>query len=363
LRHWPRWLRVSHTHIDSREKEALTVPGVGVLACTLSASGRSIPALATALSPKGLTSRGRRGGAGRAAARASGSGGRASRGGGRASRGGGRASRRRRASGRGGGRARGGNSSGVGGAEVTNLDVGIGDGGVGLLRFDVGGLARGGCAGSTSGTGVGRVSWVGGVEPQHVDFMVIPDGHDQDHTLGQSLIHRGEASLVGEVVVVTESGLLGSAEVNGDRVVGSHAGNVGLGVGDNLAILDVETADLTKSTAGSTVGSDELSDDGDLLGGVDGQAGTEEGGITHAVGVEIASILVADTTIALIAITALGAGATVLTLDTAAVGCIGGSVLVGFPDIHLVTARAILALAGVGVVGGSRPSVDVGLYT
>lgn len=116
--------------------------------------------------------------------------------------------------------------------------------GIGLLRLDVLGVTRGGSASTTSRTGGGRVGGVGRVEPEHVSFVVSPDGHDQHHTLGHSLVH-GDVSVLGlEVVDVTERGLLGVAELGGDRVVGGKAGNVGLGVGIDDTVLDVETADL-----------------------------------------------------------------------------------------------------------------------
>ena len=47
-----------------------------------------------------------------------------------------------------------------------------------------------------------------------------------------------------------------------------------------------------------------LSDDGDLLGGVDRLAAPEEVLVAHAVRVEVASVLVAETAVAVVTVTA-----------------------------------------------------------
>jgi hypothetical protein len=121
------------------------------------------------------------------------------------------------------------------------------------LRFNILWLARGGWAGTTGGTRSGRVGGVGGVEPEHVDGVVVPDGENQDHTLGKGLVHGSEATLGSEVVVVTEGGLLVGAELLGDGIVGAETGNVGLGVLDDLAVLDVETADLLQRAVSGAI--------------------------------------------------------------------------------------------------------------
>ena len=51
---------------------------------------------------------------------------------------------------------------------------------------------------------------------------------------------------------------------------------------------------------------DLLSDNGELLGGIDGLAGPEEVPVTHTVGVEVTSILVADTVLTVVTVTAVG---------------------------------------------------------
>jgi hypothetical protein len=191
--------------------------------------------------------------------------------------------------------------------------------------------------------------------------MVVPDGHDENDTIGKGLVNGGESTDGSEVVLVVEDGLLGSAELVGDRVVGSHSGDVGLGVLDDYTILDVDTADFLERTSIGSVSSDELGDDGDLLGGIDSLAGSVEVLLTLAVRVEVASILVADTTISVITVTAVVSEAAVWSILAARVRGVGGGDGVGLPDIHLIAACAVLALSGVGVAGVGAPANGVGL--
>ena len=72
-----------------------------------------------------------------------------------------------------------------------------------------------------------------------------------------------------------------------------HGGNVAHGVRDDLAVLDVEAANLRELAVSGTRGCQELGDDGELALCVDSQAGAVKIVITHAVGVEVASVRVA----------------------------------------------------------------------
>ena len=90
--------------------------------------------------------------------------------------------------------------------------------GVWMLVFDIGGLAGGNVAGATWTTPGGLVGWVGRVEPKHISIMVVPDGHDEDHTILQRLTHLFEATLVLEVILVREGVLGALAHFIGDRV-------------------------------------------------------------------------------------------------------------------------------------------------
>jgi hypothetical protein len=191
--------------------------------------------------------------------------------------------------------------------------------------------------------------------------VVIPDREDENHTLRKGLVHGSEATLGSKVVVVTEGGLLVGAELLGNGIVGGETSNVGLGVLDDLAVLDVETADLLESTISGAVGGDELGHDGELGASINGLARAIERSVAHTVRVEVATVLVADTTIAVVAITALSTRAAVLAFDGATVGGIGGRDLVGLPDIHFVTARSVFTGTSVRVVGGCGPAFAVSL--
>jgi len=155
----------------------------------------------------------------------------------------------------------------------TRLDVRESNGSIGLGCFDRGrdtGVGRASTTHDTrvSGRGGGGVS---AIEPEHVGGMVVPDTHDEDHTGTHGFTHGCKATLGLEVVGVTEGGLLVSAEVFSDGVVCGHSGNVDFGVLDDLAILNIQPADFAEGTGGGVVARQELSDDGELFGGIDGK--------------------------------------------------------------------------------------------
>jgi hypothetical protein len=232
------------------------------------------------------------------------------------------------------------------------------------LNLDFSGNTRSNGTSSTSNTRLGWVSVSGvvAVEPEEVGRMVIPDRHDENDTLSEGLVNGRESTDISKVVGVTENGLLLSAEVIGDGVEGRRdSGDVDLGVLDDFAVLNIDTADFLKSTGISTVSGNELGNDSDLLGSVDGLSGSIEAGVTHAVRVEVASILVANTTITVRTVTALSTGATILTVDAAGVRSVGGGDRVGLPDIHFIAACSVLSGASIDIVGGGGPSKDVGL--
>lgn len=77
--------------------------------------------------------------------------------------------------------------------------------------------------------------------------------------------------------------------------------------------------------------------------------------------VDIATVLVADTLVTLLAIAALGALTSEETVLLAGMGRVGRGDGVGLPDIHLRAACAILATAGVLVLGRRLPAHRVGL--
>lgn len=254
---------------------------------------------------------------------------------------------------------------GEGAAEGTDLNVGEGNRGVGAVLLDILGVTGSGGASATSDTGLGGggIGWVRGVEPEHLGEVVVPDGHDEDHTLLKVLALLGHAAAGGEGVGVAENGLLGLAGGVGEGVgLGGHAGDVDDRVLDDLAVLDVDALDLLEGAGVGAVGGDELGDDGHLLLSVDDLAGAEERGVAHAVGVEVAAVTVALAVVALVVGTAVSVtGAADLTDGLARVRGEGGGDAVGLPDVHLTTAGSVATGARVGVAGGANPALDVGL--
>jgi len=252
--------------------------------------------------------------------------------------------------------------TGVGGTDITEADVGVSDGGVSSGGFDVGGLARGGGAGTASDTGLAciGISRVVGVEPEHVDGVVIPNREHEDHATTHGTTNTGHTALLLEAVGVTEGGLLGIAEIGGDGVIGGHARDSGLGVLDDLAVLNVETTDFAECAGGGVVAGKELSDDRELAAGVDGHAFAVEVLDTHTEGVEIATVGVTDTLVAAVngTVSALAAS---LTSDLARVGSEGSGDGVGFPNIEFTAAGTVLTSSCVSVVGGRLPASNIGL--
>lgn len=84
-----------------------------------------------------------------------------------------------------------------------------------------------------------------------------------------------------------------SAVCRGDGIAGD-AWDSGLRVGNDDAVLDVVSADLTQCAAGGTCVGEELCHDGEYFVRIDGCARSVEGCVTHAVGVEVASVGIAS---------------------------------------------------------------------
>lgn len=213
---------------------------------------------------------------------------------------------------------------------------------------------------TTEVAGGGAADGVGGVEPVHAGSVVVPDGHGENHGAVESVAEATHATEGLEVVGVGESGLLGVAELIGD-LAACDTFDLALRVGNCHTILDIDTLDGGEGTGLAAVGSDELGDDGDNLGGVHGPANTEEVGVAHAVAVEIASVLVADARVAVISITTVGSLAAGESVALARVGSVGRGGLVSLPDIHLCAASSELSAASVLVAVTWGPVNDVGL--
>jgi hypothetical protein len=209
-------------------------------------------------------------------------------------------------------------------AKRPDLEVRERDGRVRAVCLDVCGPAGCDRACTASRARLGRCGGIGAVKPEHVDCVVIPDGQDEDLAAVHGLTHSREAALGAEGVGIAESGLLGCAPGVAGVVLGGNASDVGDGVGDGVAVLDVETLNGGESAGGSPVHCDELCDDSDWLGCVDNHTRAIERGVAHAVGVEITTVLVAYSVVSLAScvITTLDTGAPSLAGDSARVRCI-----------------------------------------
>lgn len=230
-----------------------------------------------------------------------------------------------------------------------------------MVALDVLWLAHLGVTWAADGSWLGGADWVGGIEPLHVGGVVVPDGHGENHWGVESLGETVHAASLGEVVQVAKDGLLLLAEVVGDLVGCVNAWDVGDGVSENDAVLDVEALDALERAGGGVISGDELSNNGDLLGGVHLLAWAEEGGVAHAVGVEVASVLVANAGVAVGSITAVESRAASGSVTLAGVWSIGSGVAVGLPDVHFGTAGSVATSTAVHIVRGWRPVEDVGL--
>ena len=196
--------------------------------------------------------------------------------------------------------------------------------------------------------------------------MVVPERHDEDHASAHGGAHLWETALGEEAGVIAEGRFLVDAVLFCDGIVlGLHGGDLGHGVGDDLAVLDVEAADLVKLASGGVVSRQELGDDSEFAGRIDGLAGAVEGGVTLAVGVEVASVGVADRGVA--GVGAVSAATIVACADLEAgrararVGRDGSGDGVGFPDVHLRAASSVVADTGVDIAAGWLPTIRVRL--
>jgi hypothetical protein len=211
----------------------------------------------------------------------------------------------------------------ISGVEITISDVGVYNLNAGGVLLNSVWVARVGSTSTTSSARAGGVSWVGRVEPKHVHCVIIPYRERENHAVGEGITHGSKTAILLEAIVVSEDRLLSIAVSVGDGVDSIHTCNVADRVFDHSAILDILAADLSELTRAGAIRSDELSDNGELLVGVDRHSWAVKGRVSLAVRVEVASILITNTLVTLVAVTAFGARATVLALDGADVGSIG----------------------------------------
>jgi len=251
----------------------------------------------------------------------------------------------------------------VGGANVAIANVAIFDVGVGVLALYLCGHTTRSCTRTTgySRLGSSSIYWVKAIQPQHVGCVVIPKTHDEYYTLLESGTHGFQTSHCLERVFVSEKCLLVIAELVGDGIVCLYSSEVGSRVVDDFAVLDVETTDLNKWAVGGVVRSEPLGNNLEGLGGVHCEALSQETVGSHAVGVEVATILIANSSVSVRTITTLSAATAVLATHRARVGCIGSSEFIRLPNIHFIAASSVLAITSVGVVRAWSPVEDVSL--
>ena len=253
-------------------------------------------------------------------------------------------------------RGRGSRAAGKGRANVAILDVRVRDVGVGSARLDVRGSARRRGARATGNAGLGRVGAGGvvGVEPEHVDGVIVPDGEHENHAGLERVAHGRETALGSKGVCVAKFGFLRCAEGVGNGVAGGDVRHVDVGVGNHFAVLHVLAPDFLEVAGGSARVGDELGNDSKDLTGIDGLADTIKGLVAHAIRVEITTSLIARGG-------AGRAGASSIASWGAGMGSVGCRHLVGFPNIHLRAARTEVAFARVGTVGIGSPPSNIGL--
>ena len=121
------------------------------------------------------------------------------------------------------------------------------------MGLDIAGLTRGRGAGTTSSTDLVGANGVGRVEPEHVGSVVVPNTEDQSHASIEVLTEASKATLLRERVGVTGSSLLLLAELVGDLVGLCDSANVGVGLLNDLTVLDVDATDGAEGTGGSVV--------------------------------------------------------------------------------------------------------------
>ena len=105
---------------------------------------------------------------------------------------------------------------GEGGADGAELDVAVGNVGVGAVLLDVSGDTGGCGARSTGNTRGGGTAGGGvvGVEPEHVGCVVIPNGENENDTTSEGLTEDLEATLALEGGGITEGSLERAARVS-----------------------------------------------------------------------------------------------------------------------------------------------------
>jgi hypothetical protein len=174
------------------------------------------------------------------------------------------------------------------------------------------------------------------IQPVHEASRIPPHAENEDHTPRQRAAHTLETL---EAVKCRRTS--SNAELIGHAVSGRRTLNVNRCVLDDLAILDVQAADLSEDAVGRW----ELGDNGEGAGSVNDQTGAVEGAVAEGVVVVAAAVLVANS-----GGFTFRACAGVDAIDAAGVGGVGGGSIVSFPDVHFIAARAVSLGVGLWVL-------------
>mmetsp|Transcript_16675 Transcript_16675/g.45262 ORF Transcript_16675/g.45262 Transcript_16675/m.45262 type:complete len:283 (-) Transcript_16675:752-1600(-) len=249
-------------------------------------------------------------------------------------------------------------SSCEGTADVSVLDIPELHGGILVLLLELGGVA--GLEGARPGGDAGVCDLVFQVEllpvePQHPAQGVVPDGHAQDHAAVQRFPHGLESPVLAEDPAPRTAGgveglILGLAlRVGQGPACVILTESCRLGILDDLAVLQPDSAYLGKVAGVSAVLRDELCHHCHRLTGIHLEVGTlsKELLVTHAPRVEAAALLVAQARQQLAALVAalFRSIATVQALHLCLTGVCreGCSLPVPFKDVHLGTTGPVLA--------------------
>lgn len=111
----------------------------------------------------------------------------------------------------------------------------------------------------------------------HLSCVVIPKGHNEDHTASKRVRHGLHAALGSVVVLISEDLLDILAHFIGNRVdLLVKTVDLRLRMFDLLTVLDKESLDLNNISVLGTILRNELSDNSEWLIGIDSHAWAEE---------------------------------------------------------------------------------------
>ena len=192
--------------------------------------------------------------------------------------------------------------------------------------------------------------------------MVIPHAEHQHHTRSHRLGDPRKPTVLAETIRIPKRLFRRCAKVRRDGIErGRHPRDVHFRVLNHLTVLNVQPADLLERAARSARVRDELRHDGEFGVGVHGLAWTVEACGTHTERVEVAPVGIAAAAISVARTTAGGAAAARGLRPVAGVRGVCGRYRVGFPDVHLVAAAAVVPGTGVNIVACGLPAFGVGL--